>query len=154
MSLTAKDVLEITRLLEASDFTELNLEIDGLKLNLRRGSAPSEPTVAVASEAVTESRAPYRAASAATPVAPTDPNLHDVVAPLLGTYYRAPKPGAPPFVEIGAAVEADTVIGIIEVMKLMNPVRAGLRGAVTDIWVSDGVLVEYAQPLIRVRKST
>ena len=57
----------------------------------------------------------------------------DVTSPMLGTFYRAPKPGAPPFVEVGAPVEADTVIGIIEVMKLMNTVRAGLRGRVSEI---------------------
>ncbi|MGS0014447.1 acetyl-CoA carboxylase biotin carboxyl carrier protein, partial [Escherichia coli] len=74
------------------------------------------------------------AAAAATPptAPPADPNSVNVPAPLLGTFYRAPKPGAPPFVEIGAKVEADTIIGIIEVMKLMNTVRAGVRGVVTE----------------------
>ena len=69
---------------------------------------------------------------------------------MLGTFYRAPKPGAPPFVEIGAEVEADTVIGIIEVMKLMSTVRAGLRGRVTQILASDGVLVEFGEVLLRI----
>ena len=69
---------------------------------------------------------------------------------MLGTFYRAPKPGAPPFVEVGAQVEADTVIGIIEVMKLMSTVRAGLRGRVTQILASDGVLVEFGEVLLRI----
>jgi acetyl-CoA carboxylase biotin carboxyl carrier protein len=69
---------------------------------------------------------------------------------MLGTFYRAPKPGAPPFVEVGAAVEADTVIGIVEVMKLMNTVRAGVRGTVTAVVARDGALVEYGETLIRV----
>ena len=69
---------------------------------------------------------------------------------MLGTFYRAPKPGAPPFVEVGAEVEADTVIGIIEVMKLMSTVRAGLRGRVTQILASDGVLVEFGEVLLRI----
>jgi len=69
---------------------------------------------------------------------------------MLGTFYRAPKPGAPAFVEVGTAVEADTVIGIVEVMKLMNTVRAGVRGTVTALVAVDGALVEYGETLIRV----
>ena len=71
-----------------------------------------------------------------------------VRAPLLGTFYRAPRPGAPPFVEVGASVEPDTTVGIIEVMKLMNTVRAGARGVVREIRARDGVLVEYGETLL------
>ncbi|MGH8258109.1 MAG: acetyl-CoA carboxylase biotin carboxyl carrier protein, partial [Steroidobacteraceae bacterium] len=81
------------------------------------------------------------------------PGVHEVTAPLLGTFYRAPKPGAPPFVEVGAQVEEETIIGIIEVMKLMNTVRAGARGRVTEILAHDGALVEYGEPLLRVGPS-
>ena len=73
-------------------------------------------------------------------------------APLLGTFYRAPKPGAPPFVEAGARVEANTIVGIIEVMKLMNTVRAGVRGVVREIRARDGVLVEYGETLLTVEQ--
>jgi len=79
-----------------------------------------------------------------------DPALVAVRAPLLGTFYRAPKPGAPPFVEVGAKVEPDTIVGIIEVMKLMNTVRAGTRGTVSDIRARDGSLVEYGETLLNV----
>lgn len=92
-------------------------------------------------------------ASASAGALPTDPNVQDVTAPLLGTFFRAPKPGAPPFVVEGAAVEEDTVVAIIEVMKLMNTVRAGVRGTVAEILARDGVLVEYGETLLRVRKS-
>src|SRR4029077_16427259 len=68
------------------------------------------------------------------------------VTPLLvGIFYRAPRPGAPPYVEPGAAVEEDTIIGIIEVMKLMNAVRAEVKGTVSEILVQDGAVVEYGQ---------
>jgi acetyl-CoA carboxylase biotin carboxyl carrier protein len=70
---------------------------------------------------------------------------------MLGTFYRAPKPGAAPFVDVGSEVEPDTIIGIIEVMKLMNTVRAGVHGAVTEILVRDGTLVEYGETLLYVR---
>jgi biotin carboxyl carrier protein len=71
---------------------------------------------------------------------------------LLGVFYRAPKPGEPPFVEVGDTVGPDTVIAIIEVMKLMNSVRAGVAGEVVEVLAQNGALVEYGEPLIRVRE--
>ncbi len=93
------------------------------------------------------------AATAARPAPAADPDLQDLPAPLLGTFYRAPKPGAPPFVEVGAQVEVDTIVGIIEVMKLMNTVRAGVRGTVAEVLAADGALVEFGETLLRVRKT-
>ena len=72
---------------------------------------------------------------------------------MLGVFYRAPKPGEPPFVEVGSEVEEDTIIGIIEVMKLMNTVRAGVRGEVAEILAENGTLVEFDETLLRVRKA-
>ena len=149
MSLTAKDVAEITKLLEESDFDELYLEIDGMKLALRRGEAAT--LAAKSRAAVAEPEAAVAGPSAAAPAA-DDPHQHGVTAPLLGTFYRAPKPGAPPFVEVGTEVEPDTVIGIIEVMKLMNTVRAGVHGRVARIVARDGVLVEYGETLLLVSR--
>jgi len=183
VTLTAKDVAEITQLLEASNFDELYLELDGLKLSLRRGaaagasaqplaiapsqslaqvdrsahsSAPAQPlsNPPAHTAANTSAAAPPPAApnSTATPDHPpaSDPDAVDVLAPLLGTFYRSPKPGAPPFVEVGSQVAEDSIIGIIEVMKLMNTVRAGVRGKVTQILGRDGALVEYGELLMRV----
>ncbi|HEY6456507.1 MAG TPA: biotin/lipoyl-containing protein [Steroidobacteraceae bacterium] len=148
MTLTAADVAEIMRLVEQSGFDELNLEIDGTKISLRRaGSSVAAPALGpVVSDARPSARAP--AAQAAS-----DPNAVDLPSPLLGTFYRSPKPGAPPFVQVGSQVEPDTIIGIIEVMKLMNTVRAGVRGTVAELLAADGALVEYGEVLLRVRKS-
>jgi acetyl-CoA carboxylase biotin carboxyl carrier protein len=152
VTLTAKDVAEITRLLEESNFDELRLEIDGLKLHLKRGAPVSAQPVHGAADvppppgATAVAPAPLR-----TPIT-ADPAVQDVPAPLLGTFYRAPKPGAPPFIEVGSQVTDDTIIGIIEVMKLMHTVRAGIRGTVTEIVGRDGVLVEYGETLLRVRR--
>jgi acetyl-CoA carboxylase biotin carboxyl carrier protein len=147
MSLTARDIAQITRLLEESTFDELELEIDGLKIHLRRSGAAPLRTAA------SQSPAPAAATTAGgVPQAPPDPGLAAVRAPLLGTFYRAPKPGAPPFVEAGARVEANTIVGIIEVMKLMNTVRAGVRGVVREIRARDGVLVEYGETLMTVEQ--
>ena len=169
MTLTAKDVAEITRLLEESNFDELTLELEGLKLSLRRnGAAPApalaeqqsrpEPAPAAQSSADTLSNNPPVTGSATVPVegsgaAEVRGATQEVTAPLLGTFYRAPKPGAPPFVDVGSVVEEDTIIGIIEVMKLMNTVRAGARGTVADILAQDGALVEYGQALLRISKA-
>jgi acetyl-CoA carboxylase biotin carboxyl carrier protein len=141
--------------LEESNFDELYLELDGLKLSLKRGSATNAQFVVDPAAAV----AP-KPASPATPASPadrgtlTDPNTLTVSAPLLGTFYRAPKPGAAPFVEVGSLVAEDTIVGIIEVMKLMNTVRAGVRGKVTQILARDGALVEYGEPLLLLSKTS
>ena len=162
MSLTAADVAEIMRLVEQSGFDELTLEIDGMKLSLRRGGSAEGAAGGVGAvgsvgtvdgvDAADGARS-AGAQVAATKAPSADPNVHDVPSPLLGTFYRAPKPGAPPFVEVGAQVEEETVVAIIEVMKLMNTVRAGVRGTVTEILLGDGALAEYGETLLRVRKS-
>lgn len=151
MSLTAKDVEEIMRLLEQSQFDRLTLEMAGLKVELaREGAKPrsARPT-------------PAPAASSAPAVPPpppagrqrrsTEEGLVEVKSPLLGIFYRAPKPGEPPFVEVGGKVGADTVIGIVEVMKLMNSARAGVSGEVVEILAENGELVEHGEVLMLVR---
>ncbi len=151
MSLTAKDVAEILKLLEESRFNELTLEMNGVKMELRRGqggegaragsrpAAPprEEPTVRMPVDEGSRSAAP--------------PDGVAVPAPLLGIFYRAPKPGEPPFVEVGSQVTPDTIIGIIEVMKLMNTVRAGVSGEVLRIDARNGELVEYGETVLFVR---
>ena len=156
MSLTAKDVSEILRLLEDSSFDELSLEMNGMKLELRRGMGSDVPSPAakVGTRPEPKAEIPPTAKKKHRPAAtPTDPSLIDVPSPLLGVFYRAPKPGEPPFVDVGAQVEADTIIGIIEVMKLMNTVRAGVRGEVVEIPAQNGALVEFDETLLRVRKA-
>ena len=173
MPLTAKDVAEITRLLEESDFIELRLEHEGFKLTLKRAGAPrSGADSATAAHAAAASHA--AAAAGAVPAAAVpaswpepgsagprppgsatdDPSLIDVTAPLLGIFYRAPRPGAAPYVEVGSVLEEGTVIGIIEVMKLMNSVRAEVRGTVVEILAADGSAVEQGQVLLRVARES
>ena len=172
MSLTAKDVAEIVRLLDQSSFDELNLEVGDLKLRLKRGengvvedssatetntepepnteSVRPEPIDAAPGGAQDELRRRAHPQDSMQGAIGSE-GLLDVPSPLLGVFYRAPKPGAPPFVEIGQTVEEDTIVGIVEVMKLMNSVRAGLRSEVVEIPAANGALVEYGDPLVRVR---
>jgi acetyl-CoA carboxylase biotin carboxyl carrier protein len=147
VTLTAADVAEIMRIVEQSKFDELNLEIDGVKLTLRRAGA--SPPAALDVDA---SRAGLRLAQTAAGISsPVDANLRDITSPMLGTFYRAPKPGTAPFVEIGSAVDEDSVIAIIEVMKLMNTVRSGVKGVITEILPADETLVEFGEILMRAR---
>jgi len=172
LSLNAREVEEILKALEASSFDSLDLEIGGVKLSLRRsGAAPALPGVAAPranhSAVPTLAAAEKHAAGADDVARPDDaagtnqasaarapavpPGTHAVPAPLLGVFYRAPKPGEPSFVEVGSRVEADTIIGIVEVMKLMNTVRAGMRGEIVAIAARNGELVEFGETLLFVR---
>jgi acetyl-CoA carboxylase biotin carboxyl carrier protein len=153
MSLTAKDVSAIMQALEDSSFDELSLEMDGMKLTLRRGDGSAIADAPATRRAAASVKASKAQAPKPRPAKPADPDAIDVPSPMLGVFYRAPKPGEPPFVEVGAKVEEDTIIGIIEVMKLMNTVRAGVRGEVAEILAENGVLVEFDQTLLRVRKA-
>ena len=144
MTLTAADVDRIIALLDGSHFDRLSLEIGDLKLDLARsGAAPAVPKVVPVAF-------PEPAPPTLTPVA-REPGLIEVKSPLLGIYYRAPRPGEPPFVEVGARVEPETIIGIIEVMKLMNTARANVSGEVVEIVARNGELVEHGELLMLVR---
>ena len=147
MSLSGKDVAEIARLLDASRFSELELEVGDFRLRIRRDGAGAAPKRATAPHTV--------AASAPIPalVTASTPSIGevDVIAPLLGTFYHAPRPGDAPFVAVGDTIAHDTVIGIIEVMKLMNPVHAGVAGEVIAHLAGNADSVEAGQPLLRIR---
>ena len=149
MSLTAKDVEEILRLLEESQFDRLNLEIDGIKLELARdGARPKSERPAKAPKTAPAPAAPPPARKQRQS---TEKGLVEVKSPLLGVFYRAPKPGEPPFVELGSKVTEDSIIGIVEVMKLMNSARAGVAGEVVEILGENGELVEHGEVLLLVR---
>ena len=169
MNLSNDDVQDILSLLDSLPYSELTLETSQFTLQLRRSAEGgwtqetqvlSPPVladpVAPAAPPGPPSAPPSRGGSPATaaPVLRTasgaDPDLRDIVAPLLGTFYRAPQPGAPPFVDVGGSVEADTVVAIIETMKLMNPVYAGTAGTVTEICLDDGQFAEQGAVLMRV----
>jgi acetyl-CoA carboxylase biotin carboxyl carrier protein len=154
MNLTNDDVQEILRLLDASPFDELILETDRFKLTLRKNQAggwtQERQTLArarVSSQASPVAPIEQRAQSAPAPVE----GVTEIRTPIMGTFYRAPKPGAAPFVEVGSPVEVETVVGIIETMKLMNSVYAGVSGTVTEICAANGELVDAQRVLMRVQ---
>jgi acetyl-CoA carboxylase biotin carboxyl carrier protein len=150
--LTRDDIDHILKLIDGSDFDHLKLEMGDLKLELSKPGArvaPSAPAAATAPVAPKPAPVPSEA-QAVAPVPNPSGGGEPVPAPLLGTFYHAPKPGAAAFVQVGDRVTPETVIGIIEVMKLMNQVEAGIAGTVTEITAPNGELVEHGATLIRV----
>jgi acetyl-CoA carboxylase biotin carboxyl carrier protein len=148
MTLTDEDVREILRLIDESGLDELRIDMDGFALHVRRGGSPAvEPLP----EREPRAAAPAPAPSPVHLVAPLTPESSTVDAPMLGTFYRAEAPGRPPFVEVGSEVEAGTIVCLIEVMKMMNSIEAGIAGTVVEVCATNADLVEYGQPLFRIR---
>ena len=144
MALTDDDVREILRLIDESELDELRIETEGLSLHVLRGGVPTaEPEPA--RRAPEPGPAPEPTSRAATP----EDGL-TIASPTIGFFYRAPAPGEAPFVEVGTRVEPNTIVCIIEVMKMMNSVPAGVAGTIAEIHVENAQSVEYAQPLFRV----
>jgi acetyl-CoA carboxylase biotin carboxyl carrier protein len=142
-NLSYQDLVQIVELIKStSHFSEFRLKVGDIEVSLRRsnGSVPpvqgSSPQVPVSSKETQERQFP--------------PGTHLVRAPMVGTFYRAPAPGAAPFVAPGQAVEPDTTVCIIEVMKLMNSIEAGVAGVVKEILVENGAGVEYGTPLMAI----
>ena len=142
MPLSDDDVREILRLIDESDTAEVRVETSTFSLHVVRGDFPaaSEPGPVPV----------VRRPAPTPPVMEPRPDLHTIGSPMLGTFYRAPAPGAAPFVEVGARVETDTVVCLIEVMKMMNPVPAGVSGTIVEVCAENAELVEYEAPLFRV----
>lgn len=149
--LTETDIEKIRQLVEILDkstFETLSLELDDIRLTI--GAGTSAPAVTPAA-AVEVPAAPVPAAAITTNPSAAVEGLIDVTAPTMGHFYARPDPNSAPFVTIGASVDAEVTVGILEVMKLFNSVTAGIAGTVEQICVVDAELVEYGQVLMRIR---
>lgn len=181
MNLSNEDVQDILHVLDATSYAELKLETARFRLVLRRApggswtretqdlAAPQRSDAAdrVVAEAISgvpagavldasgdvasgaASGAQVRAQSGVA--ASRQAGLHEVRPPMLGTFYRAPKPGAAPFVEVGSKVQPDSVVCIVETMKLMNSVCAGVAGEVVEICLADAQFADETEVLLRIR---
>ena len=158
------DLVAIARLVESgSRFTEFRLRSGDIEVEVKRANgavvtaaepAPASSKPGAGAQSPDPETGPRTiAATAASGV--TLPDLpagtHVIKSPMVGTFYRAPEPGAKPFVEPGKKVKPDTIVCIIEVMKLMNSVEAGVAGTVTHVFVENAAMVEAGQPLIAIR---
>jgi acetyl-CoA carboxylase biotin carboxyl carrier protein len=156
---TYEDLIAIVRLIESgSRFTDFRLRSGDIEVEVHRGNGAA-PAAAPAAPAPRESSATvanapsYSTAANQAPSAAADlpAGTHVVRSPMVGTFYRSPEPGAPAFVTEGGKVKADDIVCIIEVMKLMNSVTAGVNGVITHVFVENAQMVEYGQPLVGIR---
>ncbi|HTU85822.1 MAG TPA: acetyl-CoA carboxylase biotin carboxyl carrier protein [Solirubrobacteraceae bacterium] len=152
MPLTDEDVREILRIIDESDLSELRIDTDGFSLHVVKGDRPATESPSAGKRSAPSEPAPQGEAEQPSPD-PEASGLTTIEAPMLGTFYRAQEPGKPPFVEVGSRVEPDTIVCIIEVMKMMNSVPAGVSGTVAEVLPDNAELVEYGQPLFRVKSS-
>lgn len=143
LPLTHEDIAEIATILEKSGYRELDLATRRFRLRVARGEGGE-------SGLTQEWQWAGAAGEDTSETASTEADPDAICSPLPGTFYHAPQPGAPPFVRPGDTVGPETVIGIVETMKLMNPVHAGRGGTVSEIIVPDGTLVAKGAALVRL----
>ena len=164
-SVNMDELRELIDLIQENGFAEFEISREGFRLHVRRdavapgvmersgSSSPHERTEATGAETQARSgSAPLHPGAYAQSAASEDQDLHMIPSPIVGTFYRSPSPNADPFVKIGSNVEADTVVCIIEAMKLMNEIQAETAGEVVKIYVENGQPVEYGQPLFGIKR--
>ena len=144
-----QELLELVEQLNNSDYETASVQFGNVSVRLSKNE-----NIAMATAPVAPAPAPV-ASETAAPIAPatsapTAPHGETIDAPMIGVFFRRPTPGAEPFVQPGDRVEADTTIGIIEIMKLMNPVPAGKAGVLGEFIVDDATAVEFGQPLVAI----
>ena len=157
-----KEIKGIIDLMRKNGLSEFEYEKDGTKIRIRRGpdgepqviaSSPGlipAPAVLPVSAAVPVAVTPA-ASIPATPAAPAASTLPSINSPMVGTFYSSPAPDAPPYVEVGAMVNAETVVCIIEAMKVMNEIKAEMSGTIVEILAESGKPVEFGKPLFRIK---
>jgi len=151
--LDIKLIKQVVDLMKRSELSEFEFEEEGFKLRLSRKNGEVaqqfvQPVAPAAPAPVAPAPAP--AAEAPAPAA-EEKGISIITSPMVGTFYRAPSPDSPVFTDVGAKVGADSVVCIIEAMKVMNEIQAELSGTVTEVLVENGEAVEYGQPLFKVK---
>jgi acetyl-CoA carboxylase biotin carboxyl carrier protein len=152
-----KDIKAIIDLMRKNNLSEFELERQDYKIKLKRAGGGPQPAteesgyypLAPAPAAPVPLPAPA-AAPAAAPAVATTPSL-EIESPMIGTFYRAPSPDAQPYVEVGSEVNPETIVCLIEAMKVMNEIKAEVKGVVTHVLVENAKPVEFGQPLFRIR---
>jgi acetyl-CoA carboxylase biotin carboxyl carrier protein len=154
--LELKDIRAIIDLMKKNDLAVFKLEKEGFKLELEaHRPAPSFVSVLPGHQAITAApMAGHPAAAQSTPIGATvqeKADYKEIVSPMVGTFYRAPSPDSAPYVKEGQDVAEETVVCIIEAMKVMNEIKAEVKGVITEALVENGAAVQYGQPLFRVK---
>ena len=150
--LDLKEIKELIALMRKNDLSVFKMEKEGFKITLKKGT-DFQPIITPAAPAPPAHAAPAPAASSAAPAAPAaaGEKLREISSPMVGTFYGSPSPDSAPFVSVGQEVTEDTVVCIIEAMKVMNEIKAEARGTVVRILVDDAKPVQYGQPLFELK---
>ena len=150
-----KDIKAIIDLMKKNSVTEFELEKQDFKIRLKRGSNGGASSGSYDEAPVLTYAQPAAVPGAAPAAQPTSPasTEEEIKSPMIGTFYRAPSPESAPYVEVGAEVGPETVVCIIEAMKVMNEIKAEAKGVITQVMVENAKPVEYGQPLFKVRPS-
>lgn len=146
-----KDIKAVIDLMKKNAISEFELEKQDFKIRLKRSVAPVGVSADEAMPVQMLAPAPIPAATLAAPSVPPIVNGLEIKAPMIGTFYRAPSPESAPYVEVGTEVNSESVVCIIEAMKVMNEIKAEVRGVVTEILVDNAKPVEFGQPMFKVR---
>ena len=154
--LDLKTIKQVIDLMKRSELSEFEFEEDGFKLRLSRESnnsvAPIIQSVAPVNPVAATPATPAPASSAEKEKA-EDPNVETIKSPMVGTFYRAPSPDSANFTDVGKKVDVDSIVCIIEAMKVMNEIQAEVKGTITEILVEDGDAIEFGQPLFKYKKA-
>ncbi len=154
-----KDIKAIIDLMRKNDLSVFEMEKDGFRLKLQKGATEKTvsimPVISAAPPAPTAAPPTAAAAAEKTEMPAAAPRektaLRDIVSPMVGTFYRGASPDAPPFVDVGKAITEETVVCIIEAMKVMNEIKAETNGAIAEVVAENGKPVQFGQVLYRVR---
>lgn len=149
-SLNMDELRELAELVNEHGFTDFEFENENIRVRLSKMAAPVVQAMAPLPQV--QHAAPAAADAPAAPSAPAEEELHKITSPIVGTFYRAPGPDKDPYVKEGSMVTPDSVVCIVEAMKLMNEIQAEITGEVVKIYVENGEPVEYGQPLFGIRK--
>ena len=151
-----KNIKQVIELMKRSELSEFEFEEDGFKLRLTRESnksvAPIIQSVAPVNP-VAATPANLAPATSAEKEKAEDPNVETIKSPMVGTFYRAPSPDSENFVDLGKKVDVDSIVCIIEAMKVMNEIQAEVKGTITELLVEDGDAIEFGQPLFKYKKA-
>ena len=148
-----KDIKAIIDLMRKNDLSVFEMEKDGFRLKLQKGLG-DQPVISAAVPTVALSAAPTPVAGGAPGPSPSTAEsvpTKEIASPMVGTFYRANSPDAPAFVDVGSQVSEDTVVCIIEAMKVMNEIKAETSGVIAEVMVENGKPVQFGQALFRVR---
>lgn len=167
--LKVQEIREIIRLIDQSSISEFTYEHDGSKIKLKKSTNTVTEQVVVPEQHVVEvvekkedapvvaeakpqvEAVPQQEEKEEAPVVSDDDSVVEIVSPMVGTFYRKPSPEADPYVQVGDKIKESTIVCIVEAMKLFNEIEAEVEGEIVEVLVEDGELVEYGQPLFKVK---